>query len=212
MIELEHNGERYMVENGKWYRRLKVGEMVSYHTELRSEGSELWHKCHLLVGGVVFNGDEDDYRISCTDPRPPFVVGQMVKVARKDESWEWWDVSDENLIGESGSVLRMDRDGDCRIRFDCGYWASFPPWCLDHVEPSPADDEGYKHVPFKKVGTIVGKFIPCEVSPLEAAIQQEQQTLTQEESARLDEIIEKGLARPTVEIPMRVSEQKEQAQ
>lgn len=133
MVELTHNGERYMVDGGQWYRRLKVGEMVSYHTELRSEGSELWHKCHLLVGGVVFNGDEDDYRIPCPDPRPPFVVGQRVKVARKDESWAWWESCMETYIGVETPAMSIDRDGDVMIEMEHeGQWW-FPPWCLDAV-------------------------------------------------------------------------------
>lgn len=129
MIELEHNGERYMVDGGKWYRRLKVGEMVSYHTELRSEGSELWHKCHLLVGGVVFNGDEDDYRIPCTDPSPPFVVGQRVKVARGDGD-EIFD-SLEQWVGHEGRIKSFNEKGHPVVEF--GQSFSVEPWCLDAV-------------------------------------------------------------------------------
>lgn len=136
MVELEYNGERYMVDGGKWCRRLKVGEVVNFVNQMRSSLDGKWLQCSALISGIVSSCEVNNYRVPCTDPRPPFVVGQRVKVARKDENWMYWESCMETYIGIETPVISIDYDGDVMLGIEHeGNWY-FPPWCLDPVEPT----------------------------------------------------------------------------
>lgn len=128
MVELKHNNHRYMVENGQWFRRLEVGEVVNFVNEMRSTLDGKWQQCCSLIGGIVSSCEVNDYRVPCTDPRPPFVVGQRVKVARRDREWEHWVDSLESLVGVTSTFYDMSTDGGVLI----DGW-SVPYWCLDAV-------------------------------------------------------------------------------
>lgn len=142
MIELEHNGDRYMVDRGKWYRRLKEREIrpvgYEYLSDVRIPIG--WYKGEPYLVGVALEDDEspDDYRVPCTDPRPPFVVGQRVKVviggwnpdvfARGSGSWYGWR-------GQLADVVSVDGDF-ADIETDHGNKCRISTWCLDPVEPT----------------------------------------------------------------------------
>lgn len=142
MIELEHNGERYMVENGQWYRRLKVGEVVNFVNQMRSPLDGKWLQCSVLISGIVSSCEVNNYRVPCTDPRPQFFVGQRVKVARLEGQ------GNRDLLNRVGTVRGNSSNGEpfiwfeeIRSRFDgfdpvpeTGLYLD--PWCLDPVEPT----------------------------------------------------------------------------
>ena len=136
-VELEYNGNRYMVDGGKWYRRLEVGEKIPSEATFRRCGG--WIDS-ISAGYVVMHRMQDDYRVPCTDPRLPFTVGQRVRVARKDESWCQWVPELDSLIGLCLDISYVLHDG--RVEVDAGFnsW-HLPPWCLDPVEPSELLDE-----------------------------------------------------------------------
>lgn len=140
MVELEYNGERYMVDGGKWYRRLNEREVRPPEYEYLSDVRipKEWYKGEPYLVGVALEDEAnpDDYRVPCVDPRPPFKVGDMVKVARKDEGWAWWESCMEVYIGVETPVISVDRDGDVEIDIEHeGEWV-FPPWCLDLIKPA----------------------------------------------------------------------------
>lgn len=134
-IELEHNGERYMVDGGQWYRRLKVGE-------IDCDGYQIWNieqqgwSLGVRESSEITDSDRP-CRVPCTDPRPPFVVGQRVKVARKDETCGYWVEDMDDLVGQSGEVFRYTAEFNGQevpsVKFDDGDYWNFPPWCLDSV-------------------------------------------------------------------------------
>ena len=109
MTELEYNGERYMVDGGQWYRRLKVGETIANGTESGISGS--WHKS-AFAGELVLISQKDSYRVLCTDPRPPFVFGQRVKVARKDGDFN------TDLLDREGIVRSFWKGGEVFVHFE----------------------------------------------------------------------------------------------
>ena len=138
MVELEYNGERYMVYGGQWYRRLKVGEVVNFVNQMRSSLDGKWVQCSPLIGGIVSSCEVNDYRVPCTDPRPPFVVGQRVKVARKDDSCHYWTLDMNRVLGHDGMIVEKHESPDdecCLVSFGYNGFV-FPPWCLDPVEPT----------------------------------------------------------------------------
>ena len=126
-VELTHNNHRYMVENGQWYRRLEVGEVVNWVNEMRSTLNEKWHQCCSSIGGIVSSCEVNDYRVKCTDPRPPFVVGQRVKVARAEENG--WGGT---FIGVEGEVVSTHVYTHIGVMLDGGLIV-MSPWCLDAV-------------------------------------------------------------------------------
>ena len=132
MVEIEYQNERYIVENGKWYRRLKVGEVVNFVNQMRSSLDGKWLQCSALISGIVSSCEVNNYRVPCTDPRPPFVVGQRVKVARRPG-----DAYLDQLFGQCGVVSGIDATGEVGCEFDyIDVHVSLPPWCLDPVEPA----------------------------------------------------------------------------
>ena len=135
MVELEYNGERYMVDGGKWYRRLKVGDRITDDSEVSTITMPLWRETQLAPTKVL-NNPSINYRVPCTDPRPPFVVGQRVKVARKDESWKYWESYMETYIGVESPVISIDSDGCVEVDVEHEGTVYLPPWCLDPVEPT----------------------------------------------------------------------------
>lgn len=184
-VELTYNGKRYMVDGGKWFRRLEVGEITDSKTQWR-DTHDKWIKS-ISTGSHVFAFERNDYRVHCSDPRPPFVVGQRVKVARADGE------RCVDFIGREGYVLIVDRES-VTVAMESGNLFA-KSWCLDPVDPfrehavlaqecgmdeythnplirdphptgEPEEEiEGYKHVPMEKVGTIVGKFVPVGAEP-----------------------------------------------
>lgn len=126
MVELEYNGERYMVDGGQWYRRLESTETLPIGYQFIERGK--WQHGNFpntLAGS-------DMYRVPCTDPRPPFVVGQRVKVARRSG-----DAYLDQLFGQCGVVSVVDVTGEVGCEFDhIDVHVSLPPWCLDPVEPT----------------------------------------------------------------------------
>lgn len=151
MVELTYNGSRYMVDGGKWFRRLEVGDYCGAGAEVL-EVDEEW------VGTAFFGPIQSEwghqYRVPCTDPRPPFIVGQRVNVARKDESWLGWYSDAQCLIGREAAV--SDDEGDkLRITIVGHGHVYLPSWCLDAVEP---EQDGYTSVPLEKVGEISVRF------------------------------------------------------
>lgn len=126
MVELEYNNHRYMVENGQWFRRLEVGNYSGSQSEV-FDSHEGWVPSAFF--GQVQADWRADYRVPCTDPRPPFVVGQRVKVARKPG-----DDCYNQLFGQCGVVNGVDATD----RVDCGFdhigeHVTLPSWCLDAV-------------------------------------------------------------------------------
>ncbi|CAB4162616.1 hypothetical protein UFOVP785_70 [uncultured Caudovirales phage] len=134
MVELTHNGKRYMVDGGQWFRRLEVGERLP-------QGYEYRMGCNWITGhfaDLVCNvGAGNLNRVPCTDPRPPFTVGQRVKVARKDESWPKWEDVHNGFIRQTHKIADISADG---VYLLCGWLSqTFPPWCLDAVEVQHED-------------------------------------------------------------------------
>lgn len=138
MVELEHNNHRYMVNNGQWFRRLEVGDYSGGLVQVL-DMYEGW------VGTAFFGPIQSDwegqFRVPCTDPRAPFVVGQRVKVSRKDESFPGWAADMDKRIGTEGEVAEIAENNRYRVTLGVGDrgWF-FPAWCLDAVYPSPADE------------------------------------------------------------------------
>jgi len=160
-VELEYNGERYMVDGGQWYRRLKVGEV-------KPEGYQR-DDANLGLGwrnGVRVNERVDpqtcEFRVPCVDPRPPFKVGDMVKVARKDEDHSLWHSGREKMVGGYFTVRKIDSDGWLFFE-ESGY--GLLPCLVDLIEePAKSEDDGHQSVPFKKAGEVQVKF--KEAKPL----------------------------------------------
>lgn len=127
MVELTHNGKRYMVDGGQWFRRLLAGEVVQSGVQYLAYQTDFsWHPV-AKEATPRKAGEMGQYRVPCTDPRPPFVVGQRVKVARKDADCGVTD----RYIGVSADVLTVFADS---VEIDVGEYAeTFPPWCLDAV-------------------------------------------------------------------------------
>jgi len=124
-VELTHNGERYMVDGGKWHRRLKVGEWCDGSASYLCDNS-VW--CSTYFFGPV--SQRSDLRVPCVDPRPPFKVGDRVKVARKSGD----DYTDQ-LVGHCGVVTCCAFEGFIDCDFDhIKAYLSIPSWCLDLIE------------------------------------------------------------------------------
>ena len=124
-VELTHNGNRYMVDGGQWYRRLEVGERITTLAETYMPG---WQKS-THVGYLVERGMSNSYRVPCADPRQPFTVGQRVRISRTEE--DGWG---KTLIGCQGEVNRAVTGVRIAVNLD-GELAVMSTWCLDPVEP-----------------------------------------------------------------------------
>ena len=122
-VELTHNGERYMVENCQWYRRLKATDTLPLGYQF-IEGRN-WKPGNFpnTIAGL------DMYRVPCVDPRPPFKVGDRVRVARKDAE----SGITSSLIGQQSDVLTVFDTGNVKLPLG-EYSEVFPPWCLDLIE------------------------------------------------------------------------------
>lgn len=128
MVELTHNKHRYMVDGGNWFRRLEVGEVIPHEAQF---AQYLGWASTTHGGYVVGRSSQRDYRVPCTDPRPPFVVGQRVKVARLDRKSLTYHAGDRQYLGMECEITEVYEDGSGYITSLDGW--SFAPWCLDAV-------------------------------------------------------------------------------
>ena len=129
MVELTHNGKRYMVDGGQWFRRLDVGEVIPESTQYSSISTE-WYGSD-CIGDLVLTAMGDDYRVPCTDPRPPFVVGQRVKVARLEDIGVDFSDALRRFLGKECEITEVYEDGS-GYATSLDRW-SFATWCLDAV-------------------------------------------------------------------------------
>ena len=106
------------------------GERITDDAEVSTITMPLWRETHLTPTKVL-NNPSMSYRVPCTDPRPPFVVGQRVKVARHDVNGRT-----TGIINKEGEVIQLWPGG--MVDVSIGDWVAYlSPWCLDPVEPSP---------------------------------------------------------------------------
>jgi len=133
MVEIEHNGNRYMVDGGQWFRLLEVGDDIPNNFEVLTEVGIWWPHCHMHES-VKLHADDcatAKFRAKCPDPRLPFVVGQRVRVARGPAVKQY--------EGRIAVVHGLYDNGSVNLEFDSpGYIAA--AWCLDAVYASPADE------------------------------------------------------------------------